>query len=227
MEFIESLKDNNSNYTKKIKDSKYLQGKSMVIKEKGLDDICENIISKHEIEYISLTKDHRNKFVIDTKLNISQVFNDYKDKYNKQFNYNLLQTSLQNKNYLSAILFLNEYYKINTIIYNSQTNKYYKTSLKDYTPFICIYKDDTWFHSDDEHNISDDINDINDLSNILTIDTSIYIFKPHLKAISRYKLSDLHIIANEMNIPITNLNKNKLKKELYDEINLKHYKINI
>jgi hypothetical protein len=229
MEFIGPFKDNNSNYTSKIKDSKYLQGNCNIVKEIGCSDISEIIIGKYDIEYMALTKEHKDKFITEKKMNISQEFDKYKDKYNKKFNYNLIQTSFQGKNYLSTILFLNDFYKVNTIIYNTNTNKYYKTSLKDYSTLICIYKDNSWFHSEEEHNIPEEFNDINDLSNILTIDTSISIFKPYLKGISGYKLSELHIIAGEMDVSIVcpTTKKNKLKKQLYDDINLKHYKNNI
>jgi hypothetical protein len=42
--------------------------------------------------------------------------------------------------------------------------------------------------------------------------------------ITKYKLKDLESIANEFSIPIVNASgKKKLKKQLYEDINLKHY----
>ena len=74
MEFIDQFKDNKSNYTSKIKESKYLQGNCNIIKEVGCDEISEIIIGKYDIEYMSLTKEHRNKFITEKKMNISQEF---------------------------------------------------------------------------------------------------------------------------------------------------------
>ena len=70
--------------------------------------------------------------------------------------------------------------------------------------------------------------DIQELDTILTIDCSIYIRKPYLQNIGKYKVKDLQEICNKININIKNdKNKNKTKKELFDEINLKYYNSNI
>ena len=52
----------------------------------------------------------------------------------------------------------------------------------------------------------------------------IYIYKPYLMPITKYKLKDLEEIAKEKEIPLNGTTgKKKLKKQLYDDINLKHY----
>ena len=45
--------------------------------------------------------------------------------------------------------------------------------------------------------------------------------KSFLKPFSNYKLDDLRKIAEELNIDLKKNNKKKIKKELYNEINLK------
>ena len=149
-----------------------------------------------------------------------------KDNYTKKFTIQLVQSGLQNKNVFSSILYLNEYYKVHCIIYNEDTNKYYRTSLKDYEPLYCIYRNNSWFTTNelmgDSTQLSDDITD---LSTILTIDIKdIYIYKPYLMPITKYKLKDLEEIAKDNDIQLGNeTGKKKLKKQLYEEINLKHY----
>ena len=52
----------------------------------------------------------------------------------------------------------------------------------------------------------------------------IYIYKPYLMPITKYKLKDLEEIAKEEDISLNGTTgKKKLKKQLYDDINLKHY----
>lgn len=230
MEFIDKFTQSKDNFTSKINDSKFIQG-NPIIKEKGKTDISEIIIEKYEIECLTLNNDQRKQFVIKKKLEISERFNDFSSNYNTKFNELLVMTGFQKENILSTVLFLNEYYKINIIIYNKDTGKYYRTSLiDDYTPFIVIYDNNNWFYkeeNDDEGNKME-YGDIQDLDTILTLDCSIYIKKPYLQNIGKYKIKDLQEICETMNINIKNdKNKNKNKKELFDEINLKHYNSNI
>ena len=56
-------------------------------------------------------------------------------------------------------------------------------------------------------------------TNIITIDTELMIYKPYLQAISKYKLADLQDMCNEVGLSTSLNGKNKLKKELYDNIN--------
>ena len=147
----------------------------------------------------------------------------------KSFSPSLIQNGLQHPNHLSSILYFNELYKINCVIYNPSVNKYFKTSLKNYPKLICIYKNNRWFLSKD--NVEDSvISDFEEsgIENILTIDTDFLIFKPYLQNISKYKINDLAKICKNEGIDIVKGNgKKKLKKELYNEINLKHFQQDI
>ena len=55
---------------------------------------------------------------------------DGNNPYIKKWKAKLIQTGLQKDNSLSSILYLNELYKINVVIYNSETDEYYATTLK-------------------------------------------------------------------------------------------------
>ena len=224
MEFIDLLEHSSNQYSKKIKDSKYIEGRKEIKKE-GVDDICEIIIGNNDIEYSSYNDPQKPSFILKRKLDIASSMVS-KDNYTKKFTIQLVQSGLQNKNVFSSILYLNEYYKVHCIIYNEDTNKYYRTSLKDYEPLYCIYRNNSWFTTNelmgDSTQLSDDITD---LSTILTIDIKdIYIYKPYLMPITKYKLKDLEEIAKDNDIQLGNeTGKKKLKKKLYEEINLKHY----
>ena len=224
MEFIQLLENSTNNFSNKIKDSKYLEGVNKVVK-KGIDDICEIIIGNNEIEYSSYEESQKSTFIQKKKLDIASNIVS-KDNYSKKFTTLLIQNGLQNKNTLSSILYLNEYYKINCVIYNGDVNEVYKTSFKNYEPLYCIYKNNSWFHANELMIDNVSINpDIKKLDTILTIDIdTILIYKPYLMPITKYKLKELEEIAKEDDISLEgNTGKKKLKKQLYEDINLKHY----
>ena len=225
MELINEYGKHNNTYSKKINICKYTEGENISNKIVGVKDICELIIGFNTIEYKSLEKCHRSNFIQSEKIKIASEF-IAQENYSNDFNDNLLNHSFQNMNYLSSILYLNEHFKTNCIIYNDTTNKYYTTSFKDYPQLICMYKNDSWFINTseelDEQNLSSNINEI---SNIITIDTGLNIFKPYLNPLYKYKLSELEKIGKEKGISLIGQNgKKKLKKELYDDINIHEIK---
>ena len=227
MEFIDIFEKTKNNFASKIKDSKYLETIVKKVKSHKYKDICEIIIGSNEIEYSSLNNEEKENFIRNKKLEIaSSIETIDKDKYIPKWKPKLIQNGFQNINNMSSILYLNEKYKINTIIYNDQTNKYYKTSLKNYDPFYCTYIKDSWETIDNRDfkdiKIETDISDLNKIIE-MDIDT-IFIYKPFLGPLSKYKIKDLENIAIQENINLSQLNgKKKLKKDIYDEINLKHY----
>lgn len=225
MELINDFNHLDNKYSKKINIIKYTEGENVIIEVEGVKDISELIIGDNEIEYSNIENLHRKSYIVNKKLEIADSIQDI-EKYSKKFTIKLIQNGLQELNYLSSILYLNEFYKVHCIIYNNDTKKAYHTSLKDYPKIICIYKNNSWFLGDKgvQLKLDEDYN-INDLSNILTIDCELMIFKPYLCPISKYKLKDLEDICNEINIPLKDSNnKKKLKKELYNEINIQKIK---
>tara|TARA_Y100001935_G_C17310788_1_gene515972 strand:- start:3639 stop:4328 length:690 start_codon:yes stop_codon:yes gene_type:complete len=225
MEFITDFEKNTNQYSKKIKDSTYIEKGRSLNDEKGCKDICEIIISQNEIEYSSLDSVQKNKFIVDKKLDIASNVIKHQ-KYSKKFSVSLIQKGLQTENNLSSILYLNEIYKTKCIIYNKDTNKYYTTNVKGYEPVYCIYKQNSWFVFEEKPNYDDLIfSDISDLNTILNFDyPSIFIYKPYLDSLSKYKIKQLEEIAADLDISLQSSNgKKKLKKELYDDINLKQY----
>lgn len=240
MEIFKDLRSKNNNYSEKIELNNFTQcipdKKVKVLKEssdKYNDDniklfksIFELILSIKDINYTLLENKELDKYVIDKKLELCSIVDNEYPNYN--FNKRILSKSLicnnlQNKNgnILSLILFYNEYYKINLIIYNKLTNKFYKTGLKNYKNIYISYNNKKWLMMNDI-NDTNNYSDINELNTIINIDLkNNFIYNNYLKAISNYKLPDLIKISEECNINILkDNNKKKSKKELYDEINL-------
>ena len=228
MELFDKFSSRNESYTEKIKkDSKYIEGNKKSIINFGFKDICEIIIGENEIEYSTLEKYHKDNFTKKKKLEIASLVCK-NDNYSRSFNVATIQRGFQNPNNLSSVLFLNEHYKINCIIYNSDVDKYYSTSLKDYPKLVCSRVNNNWIK--ETNDLPEDVkySDYKELSNILNIDCDINIYKPFLGSISKYKMSDLEKMCKEMDISITKENgKKKLKKELYDNLNLKHLNLDI
>lgn len=222
MEFINNSILNKNKYSQKIKDCKYTEGNKVFeeIVEKSYDDICEIIISQNELEYSILDDSEKSQYSKKKKLEIASSITT--DIYNTSFKKNLISQGLQNLNMFSSILYLNDFYQCNCTIFNKDTNKYYKTGIKEGKVVLCKYYKNKWYL--DEREISNDFkySDLDDLKNIVKMDIETnMIYKLYLKPLSKYKLNELHEIANELNIQKKLNGKNKLKKVLYDEINLK------
>ena len=234
MDIFNELKTKQNNYSDKIITNKYTQTFSLLkdvptesheITKNTFNSIFELVLSIKDVNYCILENKEKDKYVSDKKLELcSKIDVDYD---NLNFNKKVLSktticSNLQKKNnMLSLILFYNEFYKINLIIYNKSSNKFYRYGLKNYENIYITYGNKKWIINDD---INDDNNysDINELSTILDIDMKTnFVYNSYLKAISNYKLDDLVNISNECNICLTNeKGKKKTKKELYEEINL-------
>ena len=120
MEFITDFEKNTNEYSTKIKDSIYLE-KAKDVGVKGIKDICEVIIGANEIEYQTISASEKPKFVQDKKLDIaSKVIKN--TKHTKKFSESLIQNGFQSINHFSSILYLNELYKVNCIIYRILIN---------------------------------------------------------------------------------------------------------
>jgi len=224
MDLIRDYKHINNEYTKKIKITKYTEGENITIEKEGVKDICEIIISQNEQEYETIQKQQRENFIVNKKLEIADNVTK-NEKYAKNFSPKLIQTGLQNENYLSSILYMNELYKVNTTVFNSMTNKFYKTSYMDYPMLFCEYKNNTWHHLEDvKINQDTKFYQISELCDIIKQDTSLVIFKSTMLPISKYKVKDLEEMCVKLNLETSTNGKKKLKKELYDQLSLHCFK---
>ena len=225
---FETIRNSTNGYSKKINVNKYTQ--DIYVKEdkpsvKHFVSIYECLLSQKDVPYQLLNDSEKSDYVKQHLLELcNKVDSDY-DTYN--FNKKVLSKQklcrhLQgNKNVLSSILFYNEYFKVNLIIFNESTNKFYKTGLKNYDNMYISCSDKKWLVHESVEDPGE-YSDIADLSSVIEIDMKDnFVYNTYLKAISNYKADDLITIANESDICLTKVGgKKKNKKELYDEINL-------
>lgn len=220
MELIKEYKDVKNVYTKKIKIIKYTEGENITVEKEGVKDICEIIISQNDNEYPTLQKQEREKYIVSKKLEIADNFKK-NEKFSKSFTSKLVQSGLQSKNVLSSILYMNELYKVNTVIYNDNTKKFYITTYMKYPILICEYKNNSWHYIEKESlDENTTYGDIKELSSTIKQDTSLMIFKSDMLPLSKYKVKQLEDMCNENNIDILQDGKKKLKKQLYDELTI-------
>ena len=222
MELIKEYKNTHNDYTKKIRVIKYTEGENITREVEGVKDICEIIISQNVQEYGTIQKTQRENYIVKKKLEIADGVTK-NERFAKSFTPKLIQRGLQKNNHISSILYMNELYKVNTVIYNTITNKFYKTSFMDYPILFCEYKNNSWHHLEDvKVDENTKYHPISEIPDILTHDTTMMIFKSNMESISKYKIKDLEIMCSENDLETTRNGKKKLKKELYDELSL-HY----
>ncbi len=148
-----------------------------------------------------------------------------KYNYNKYMNISTIQQGLQMMNTVSSMLYLSDLYNINTVIYIEGKSYKILTSDKKRNIFHIMYTcDGKWCKLDDIPDYS--ISDFCELAECLQLDVKTKdIYNKYLNPIGKYKLQELIKLANERNIS-TNINgKKKVKKVIYDEINL--YELNV
>ena len=233
---IDIIKEINQDcdFTTKIKESKFIE--SLVSKNKNFNynSLCQCIISSSDPLYETIPNNEKKQYFKDKILNICTLIDE--NKQDNYLNYNLntkimksktiqysLQLSIDNKNLLYSILYLNEFYKKHFIVLHN--NKLYETSLKNYPKEYILYQNNKF--SINHKNLDDFVND--DLKNIpiendIKKTNLIDIYNKYLESISKYKIDDIQKIANDLNISLKNDKKNKTKQQLYNEINI--FKLN-
>ena len=221
--FVDSI--NESEYIEKINNN------NNKIKNNKIKSLVYCIFSQYDPIFQTIPNNEKKLYFKNKITEICSLIDENKDKYYNNFKLNekilktkiiqySLQSSLENENLLSSLLYLNELYKKHfIIIYN---NNYYETSLKNYSKDYILFKDDVFSFTEFNDNLKiDKIQNLpikNDLNKFNLIDY----YHKNLKPISNYKLNDLHNIASELNISIKNNIKNKTKQDLYNEINIYH-----
>ena len=187
----------------------------------GLHDSMYKIIPPNEtIDYLRKQTIHIASFLEENKL-------DY-DKFNfnkKIMKNSFIQSGFQGKkcDYISSVYFLNEYYKKHHILVDDIKKICYHSSNKDYEKVYVYKSDDEWFTKEgnvDEYKLSS-IVDHPDIVNNISCKDNMMIYNLYLGSLSKYKLNELQVIAQELKIPIMKENgKSKVKSDLYREINL-------
>lgn len=235
------LKDLNTdcNFTDKINESIYTQNISSIENIQNKNDINniynsfkECILSEFDPLYLTLPHNEKSMYMKKLIIELCTEIDENPQKY-ENYNFNnryikksLIQYSLQSKdNFISSIYYLNDYYKKHFVIIYE--NKLYKTCIKNYPIIYLTYNNHKITISESTNN--NNYEDINKLFNQISLKDDIQkslinIYKMPLNPIGSYKMDELKQMATEYKISLKNGIKNKVKKDLYEEINL--YKLN-
>jgi len=232
------LKDLNTdcNFTDKINESVYTQNITNLTDNKDTYNIYNSfkkcIICEYDPLYLTLPDNEKSMYLRKLIIEICSGIDENPQKY-ENYNFNsryikksLIQYSLQNKDdFISSIYYLNDYYKKHFVI--EYDNKLYKTCIKNYPIIYLTYNNHKITISESAN--SNQYEDINKLFNLINIKDDvekslISIYKMPLNSIGSYKMDELKQMATEYKISLKNGTKNKIKKDLYEEINL--YKLN-
>lgn len=193
--------------------------------------IVDLIIGLHDSMYKIIPQNERNDYLRKQTSQIASFLEEHKLDYDK-FNFNkkvmkssIIQSGFQETkhDYISSVYFLNEYYKKHHILVDDIKKICYHSSSKDYESVYVYKSGDEWFMKEDnvdEYKVASII-DYYDIINDISCKDNMMIYNLYLGSLSKYKLNELQVIAQELKIPIMKGNgKSKLKGDLYREINL-------
>lgn len=213
-------------YCSSILDSKYIQSSTTVTNVYDLNNSYKTLeeLIIYTYNYNSILNDNTNLYIDKCKLKLATDIEENKEKYYDKYNYskkmkiNLIQNGLQKSDTLSTVIYMSDIYSIDILI--KINNNYYKLTDKNRDIFFVEYSDNLWRSIKECKYETIQSND--DLKDIIDFNINLSdIYNKYLKAISNYKMQDLITIAQELNIDISKNNKKKIKKELYDDINMK------
>jgi len=211
--------------------SSYLQGIYKLLEQPIYPTIIELFFSRFDPHYELVENKDKQLYVKQLLLSIATEIDE--DKSNKYDNFNylkcmnstLIQQGLQAMNTVSCLLYLSDYYGVTTHVYVESLKSLIVTSDKVRKTFYIHFKDNKWSELAEE--LPDyKQGDFKDLGEVFVLDVKTKdIYKKYLNPISKYKSPELIQIAKDMGLPLVKDGKKKVKKELYDDINL--YQLNL
>jgi len=140
--------------------------------------------------------------------------------YSKQLPIEKIQHSLQlcskKEKLLSSIYYLNDLYQSHFVIVDIQKKEYFETCSKDYPRkyLECDFK---------KYSLSNTLNEgysKTSISSLFEEDVKKSVYQQYLKPIGNYKIDDLKVISQNLDLSYYNNNKIMKKKDIYDKINL-------
>ena len=209
-------------FTDSIQDSSFTEQPRTAVHK--FHTFIECILFKYDTYYAVLPTNEKRLYVTKKVMELCSLLDENPQENYDSYSYNpkimkksIIQHGLQQKNYLSSLLYLNDLFQKHfMIVYQG---KYYETCLKSYSLDVIEYKNEKF------HFVSDFVKEKYGKGELIHLPfhndlKSTQIYQTYLKPISNYKLNDLQSIANSFNLSETKNGKKKTKKELYDEINL-------
>lgn len=212
-----TLNINNSSYLEKLKNNFSNPYDNLVFCILDNNDIILSNTIKKDKKYML------NKRILEILTNLEEDNEIKKFNYNeKEMKISKIQNSIQKSqkggNNLSSFIFLSDYYKINFIIVDYKNKKYFPINFRDYNKNYIIFKNNKLFYLEN-FDLNNFTLDSKENFSFITIDIKNNIYKNYLDSITKYKINDLKELAKKNNISLIKNGKNKLKKDLYQEIN--------
>ena len=232
MDILSKYSSQGRDYTKSITISKYLQTKEQSNNNnnnnnKSYSSICGLFIDLFDPTCSILDKNEKkiytDKLLIEIASNIDEHKEDKYDIYNysKIMKSQVIQYGLQCKNNVSSLLYLSDYYKVTSVLYMGTYKLKVVTSDKDRKLLHILYTNGSFIEVEDAPDYTD--GEFKDLGECFVMDIDKKdIYNKYLDPISKYKATDIVDLAKEVGISLESKGRKKIKKVLYDEINLYH-----
>ena len=224
METLFDRPNKDKTFCSSINPSKYEQSYSKNDTEL-YSTLIELFLSRYDPAYSLLDDKEKELYILQKIASISSEIDEKSDttytnfNYCKKFKSSLIQTGLQINDSISSVLYLNDLYKITTVVIHGSTK--YTTSPKNYKNYYITKNKGKWMEitNIDQDKFSE--GSFDELGAMFVLDyPNIHIHQPFLKPIQNYKADELVKLAKELNISLTLDGKKKIKKQLYNDINI-------
>ena len=225
MELLSNLKSS-KNYCESIRSSSFTQQISPYPKTKVYQNINDLFMDRFDPTCSILEeKDkpvYRKQRIIEIATDIDEKKETKYDKFQyspKYMKSSVIQTGLQIPNSLSSVLYLGDLYKVTPVIHLDTIKIKVTTSKKTRDHFHILYTDGAFMEIDTPSEFKEGSYTHLGECFILNI-TDLSVYANYLNPISKYKAPELIEIAQKVQIPLEVNGKKKVKKQLYDDINL-------
>lgn len=213
-------------YCETIKPSSYEQSINTSPKTKAYQNINNLFIDHYDPTCSILDEKEKEVYTKQRIVEIATDIDEKSDTHYTNFNYSkrsmkssLIQTGLQTPNNLSSVIYLGDLYKVTPIIYIDHLKLKIITSCKDRCNLHILYRDGAFTTLDDIPDFKPGTYENLKECFVLNL-KNLDVYNTPLQPISKYKMPELVEIAENNNIPLHVHGKKKVKKQLYDDINV-------
>ena len=225
MELLSNLKSS-KNYCESIRNSSFTQQISSYPKSKVYQNINDLFMDRFDPTCSILEEKEKPVYRKQRILEIATDIDEKKDTHYTMFQYSskhmkpsVIQTGLQVPNSLSSLLYLGDLYKVTPVIHLDTSKIQITTSKKTRQKLHILYKDGSFMELDKPTEFkTGEYKDLGECFVLNIKDLSVY--SNYLDPIGKYKAPELVEIAKKVQIPLEVNGKKKVKKQLYDDINV-------
>lgn len=225
MELLSNLKSS-KNYCESIRSSSFTQQISSYPKSKVYQTINDLFMDRFDPTCSILEEKDKPVYRKQRILEIATDIDEKKDTHYTKFQYSskhmkpsVIQTGLQIPNSLSSVLYLGDLYKVTPVIHLETLKIKVTTSKKTRENFHILYKDGSFMELDKPTDFK--MGEYKDLGECFVLNVKdLSVYSNYLDPIGKYKVPELIEIAQKVQLPLEINGKKKVKKQLYDDINV-------